>query len=346
MARPLDLASQAEDVSKMLARSFQSGHINFLIGSGASFPAIPSAGNVEKEIAALFEAGDEAAAYLTLYDFLLTIQLPTNKLIAGATDTNNDLTLSYYTEFLGTVELILGERRTSLLPKQATVFTTNYDLFFEKASLSYSAMRVNDGFVRVPSLTGRSDYSSRTFFTTTSSAANLYNYKVDVPCINLLKIHGSLSWRKDGDDIVFAVESVAPLPPTRTHVDTKLFVDKYAVVLPETRKFHTTLMDNPYYELLRLYANELDREGVVLIAFGFSFGDKHILDITKRGLKNPTMRLVIFAFEEKDRDLFLQTFEEYNNVDVISPGTHVRTDFPRFNETLRSVLPVFAGKTK
>lgn len=105
-------------------------------------------------------------------------------------------------------------------------------------------------------------------------------------------------------------------------------------------------MDNPYYELLRLYANEMDREGVVLIAFGFSFGDKHILDITKRGLKNPTMKLIIFAFEDKDRDLFLQTFEEYNNVDVISPGTHVRTDFSRFNDTLRSVLPVFAGKTK
>ena len=346
MARVFDLAAQAEDVSKMLARSFQSGHINFLIGSGASFPAILSAGNVEKEIAALFEAGNEEAAYLKLYDFLLTIQLPTNKLIAGLVDTNNDLTLSYYVDYLGIVELILGERRTSLLPKQATIFTTNYDLFIEKASIPYSAMRLNDGFVRVPSLTGRSEYSSRTFFTTTSSAANLYNYKVDVPCINLLKIHGSLSWTKDADDIVFAVNSVPPLPPTKTPISVKAFVDKYAVVLPETRKFHTTLMDNPYYEILRLYANELDREGVLLVAFGFSFGDKHILDITKRGLKNPTMKLIIFAFEDKDRDHFMKAFDGYNNVDVITPGTHVRTDFPRFNDTLRSVLPVFAGKTK
>lgn len=210
-----DLAAQAEDVSKMLARSFQSGHINFLIGSGASFPATPSAGNVEKMIAALFEAGDEVAAYLKLYEFLLTVQLPTNKLIANVTDTNNDLTLSYYAEYLGIVELVLGERRTSLLPKQATIFTTNYDLFIEKASLSYSATRLNDGFVRVPSLTGRSEYSSHTFFTTTSSAANFYNFKVDVPCINLLKIHGSLSWAKDGEDIVFAVRSVPHCLPLR-----------------------------------------------------------------------------------------------------------------------------------
>lgn len=346
MARVFDLAAQADDISKILARSLQSGHVNFLIGSGASFPAIPSAGDVEREIAKLFEAGDEEAAYLKLYDFLLTIQMPTNKLIAGTVDTNNDLTASYYSDYLSIVESILGERRTSLLPKQATIFTTNYDLFIEKASVPYSAMRLNDGFVRVPSLTGRSEYSSRTFFTTTSSAANLYNYKVDIPCINLMKIHGSLSWKKDGDDILFSIINTVPLPPTKTPAQVKEFVDKYAVVLPETRKFHTTLMDNPYYELLRIYANELDREGTLLVAFGFSFGDKHILDVTKRGLKNPTLRLVIFAFEDKDRDAFLKTFDRYNNVDIITPGTHVRTDFPRFNDTLRSVLPVFAGKTK
>jgi len=239
------LEAQADDISKLLARSFQSGHVNFLIGSGASFPAIPSAGDVEKEIAKLFDAGDEEAVYLKLYDFLLTIQLPTNKLIAGISDTNNDLTASYYSDYLNIVESILGERRTSLLPKQATIFTTNYDLFIEKASISNSVMRLNDGFVRVPSLTGRSEYSSRTFFTTTSSAANLYNYKVDIPCVNLMKIHVSLSWKKDGDDILFSVISTVPLPPTRTPAQVKEFVDKYAVVLPETRKFHTTLMDNP-----------------------------------------------------------------------------------------------------
>ena len=346
MARVFDLAAEAEDISKNLARAFQSGHVNFLIGSGASFPAVPSAGNVEKEIATLFEAGKKEEAYLKLYDFLVTIQTPTNKLIGGTPDDNNDKTASYYTDYLGIIESILGERRTSLLPKQATIFSTNYDLFIEKASLAYSAMRLNDGFVRVPSLTGRSEYSSRTFFTTTSSAANLYNYKVDIPCINLVKLHGSLSWRKDGDDILFSIMDLASLPTTKTSAQVKEFVDKYAVVLPETRKFHTTLMDNPYYELLRIYANELDREGTLLIAFGFSFGDKHILDVTKRGLKNPTLRLVAFAFADSDCDAFLKTFNGYNNVDIIAPGAHTRTDFPRFNDTLRSVLPVFAGKTK
>ena len=118
------------------------------------------------------------------------------------------------------------------------------------------------------------------------------------------------------------------------------------MVLPETRKFHTTLMDGTYYELLRIYANELDREGTLLVAFGFSFGDKHILDITKRALRNPTLKLVVFAFEDTDREAFLKMFEDYNNVDIIAPGTLLRIDFARFNGVLRSILPALDGKKK
>ena len=346
MARVFTLDTAAEDVRKNLARSFQSGNINFLIGSGASFPAIPSAGAVEEEIATLFEVGDEDAAYLKLYDFLATVQAPTNQLIAGVADANNATVVGNYTEYLGIIETILSERRTSLLPKQATIFTTNYDLFVEEASLPYLAMRLNDGFSRVPSLTGRSEYSSRTFFTTTSSTGNLYNYKVDIPCINLMKLHGSLSWKRDGDSILFSVMKTPLLPPRKTAAQVKIFVDAYAVVLPETKKFHTTLMDGTYYELLRIYANELDREGTLLVSFGFSFGDSHILKITKRALKNPTLKLVAFAFNDTDRETYLERFDGCNNVDIIAPGTLTNIDFARFNGLLRSILPALGEKKK
>ena len=346
MARVFNLDTAAEEIRKNLARSFQSGNVNFLIGSGASYPAIPSAGAVEQEIASLFEAGDEDAAYLKLYDFLAIIQAPTNKLIAGAADANNATVVGNYTEYLGIIETILSERRTSLLPKQATIFSTNYDLFIEQASLPYSAMRLNDGFSRVPSLTGRSEYSSRTFFTTTSSTGNLYNYKVDLPCINLMKLHGSLSWKRDGESILFSVTKTPLLPAGKTTAQVKAFVDAYAVVLPQTKKFHTTLLDSTYYELLRIYANELDREGTLLVSFGFSFGDKHILDITRRALRNPTLRLVAFAFNDADRETYLKRFDGCNNVEIVAPGTLTNVDFARFNGVLRSVLPVLGGKEK
>ena len=83
MARVFDLETATDDIRKNLARSIQSANLNFLIGSGASYPAIPTAGAVEAEIASLFEAGNEDGAYLKLYDFLATIQAPTNSLIAN-----------------------------------------------------------------------------------------------------------------------------------------------------------------------------------------------------------------------------------------------------------------------
>ncbi|GFE87808.1 SIR2 family protein [Steroidobacter agaridevorans] len=346
MARVLKLDSVSDDIHRGLSRSFQSGHINFMIGSGASWPAIATAGSIEQEIVKLFDSNKEDDGYLKLYDFLTTIQTPTNDLLADAENAKNAETVGHYVKYLGIIEAILSERRTRLLPKQATIFTTNYDLFIEKASLSYPSLRLNDGFSRTPSLNGRADYSSRTFFTTTSSTGNLYNYKVDIPCINLIKLHGSLSWKRDGDNVLFSVEKKPILPDDKSPAKVREFVDEYAVVLPQTKKFRTTLMESTYYELLRIYANELDREGTLLIGFGFSFGDEHILGITRRALKNPTLRLVAFAFSDADTEAFLKRFDGYNNVEVIAPPAGRKIDFKAFNEILGSVLPALNEKKK
>lgn len=346
MARVFTIDTAGDEVRTNLARSFQSANVNFLIGSGASYPAIPTAGAAEQEIAKLFDAGNDAEAYLKLYDLLATIQVPTNNLVGAVPDAKSAATIDNYSKLLGTIDSILSARSTSLLPKQATIFTTNYDLFIEQASAPHSTLRLNDGFTRGPSLTGRSEFSSRTFFTTTSRTGNLYNYKVDIPCINLLKLHGSLSWKRDGESVLCSIESIPLLGATKTPAEVKRFVEAYAVVLPEARKFQTTLLDDTYYELLRIYNNELDREGTLLLTFGFSFGDSHILRITRRALKNPTLKVIVFAFNDADRDAFLTRFDGYNNVDIIAPGTFTNIDFMKFNDVLEGVLPAFVGKTK
>src|SRR4051812_24144276 len=201
MARLYTLTSSNDEIKKAITRGLQSAHINYLIGAGASFPAVPVAGAVEQEIAALFDNNEEQEARERMYGFLAGLQQPTNDLISGAENAENATTVKNYSDCVGIIEVILTERRTDLLPKQATIFSTNYDLFVEKAALSYPALRLNDGFSRVPSLDGRMEYASRSFFTTTSNTGNLYSYKVDIPCINLVKLHGSLSWRKDEENI-------------------------------------------------------------------------------------------------------------------------------------------------
>ena len=339
MARIIELDKPDDEIGKTLSRSFQSAHVSFLIGSGASQPAIPTAGGIEQEIADLFEAGREDEARFRMYEFLASIQGPMNKLIEEEDDDLNNRSLENYRRYLESVETILSERRTDILPKQATIFTTNYDLFIEKASEGHLALRLNDGFTRLPRLDSRMEYSSRTFFNATYNTGNLYEYRVEVPSINLVKLHGSISWKKEGDDVLFSVRKRDLLPAGRTPDDIKAFNESYAVVLPQTTKFRTTLMERTYYELLRIYANELDRENALLVAFGFSFGDDHIFDITRKALKNPTLKLVTFAFNEADRDAFAAKFEGHNNVDIVGPPAGEQIDFQRFNGKLARCLP-------
>jgi hypothetical protein len=339
MALIKELDSPGNDLVPTLARLFQSGRLNFLIGSGASCPAIPIVGNLEQEIADLFEAGRDVEARAKMYDFLVTVQTPTNKLIDNVDEAQNNITLQQYRECLGTIEILLRERRTDLLPKQATIFTTNYDLFIEQASAAFTGLNLNDGFVRSPRLDRRIDYSSRMFFTQTYNTGNVYEYKVEIPSINFVKLHGSLSWAKEGDDILCNISPKPLLPVGRSADDIRTFVESYAVVLPQTTKFRTTLMERTYYELLRIYANELDKPNSILVTFGFSFGDSHILDITKKALKNPTLKLVAFAFNDADRVAFTDKFESNNNVDIAAPHGGQEINFERFNALLRAVLP-------
>lgn len=339
MVQMRNICEVTENNHKALARSFQSGNLNFLIGSGASMPAISAAGQIEQEIAGLIEAGDEEQARLRMYDFLASVQEPTNALITDEEHADNEQTLAHYRTFLGIIQTILSERRTTLLPKQAAIFTSNYDLLIEKASISYPALKLNDGFTRVPSLSNRMEYSSRNFFNMIYNTGNLYNYKVEIPCINLIKLHGSLSWRRDGDEIVFDVSTKDLLPEERSPQQIQEFNERYAVVLPQAAKFRTTVLDRTYYDLLRIYANELDRENSLLISFGFSFADEHIREITRRALKSTTLRLIAFAYSDADRASFEQIFSGHSNVEIVAPSEGSNIDFAKFNDTLRSFLP-------
>lgn len=343
MARTINANDMSEELRTRLLRSFQSGHINFLLGSGASQPAIITAGLIEAEIAELITAGDDDEAYAKMYAFLKTVHEPTNKLINNDDDENNRATLRCYEALLQSIEEILLARRTTILPRQATVFTTNYDLFLEKASAACPSTILNDGFSRPPSLGHQMEYSSQNFFRATYNTGNLYDYRVEIPCINLIKLHGSLSWVKNNDDILLRVEAMKLPDHDGTHEERMKFIAARAVVLPQAAKFRETLLDRTYYDLLRIYANSLDRENTVLIAFGFSFRDEHIRDITMRALKNPTLRLMIFAFNAAARDGFTQMFDRYSNVEVVAPGDGEELDFQHFNDSLSRILRTNQG---
>lgn len=339
MARIHEIGAVNGDLARDLSRSFQSAHINFLLGSGASHPAIPLAGQVEREIEAFQRERQQERATLRIYDLLSGVQAPSNRLVRRAPNAAEAATLSSYEAFLRLVETILTERRTGVLPKQATIFTTNYDVFLDVAAGACPAVALAAGFDGSSSMDGSAEYSSGRFFLTTFDTGNLYDYRVELPSINLVKLHGCVSWQKNGDRIVRRAAHCALLDSTDNIEVVEEFVQRYAVVLPQASKLHATVLDRTYYELLRLYANALDRANVLLVAFGFSFHDEHILHITRRALKNPTLRLIVFAHNPQDRDFYRDSFAASNNVLIVAAPEAERVDFARFNAVIAEGVP-------
>jgi len=340
MANLLNIENdENKKIPEMLFKLFQSTRLNILLGSGASMPAISIAGDLEAEVQALYDVGNYDEATSKLYEFLVSINQSTMKLVNKSPDANTTTVQNGYKGLFKNIEKILNERRTNILPKQVNIFTTNYDVFIEDALENFDSVCLNDGFDRKPSLTGNFKFSTNSFSNAIFNTGTLYNYKVEFPSVNLYKLHGSMTWKQDSDDVVYQIENRVPCPPGASVERLEGYVDGHALVLPRKHKFSETVLQQIYYDLLRLYANELDKENTTLLVFGFSFADEHIIEITKRALKNPTLKIVIFAYSEAVKDAFLEKFDNYHNVDIVIAGNEGPLDFNKFNEIVGAVLP-------
>ncbi|WP_316356879.1 SIR2 family protein [Devosia sp.] len=341
MVETIEVGTNQEELSKLLGGYLQSGHISFLIGSGASLPAIKTAGDIEREINDLIAHGDQNAANLKCAGFIEAIDAVHAGIGAAAEPANVTSTLKGYSDFLAVLDRILFLRKNLLLPRQANIFTTNYDLFIEHVSSRLPGLVLNDGFDRTSAIGNAFPFAPERYFDRTYRSGANYGHQIEVPTINLIKLHGSLSWRHEGDGIVFD-RSPAPALSTADKGDAakvENYLKKHFLVLPNLKKFHSTLMDRVYYDLLRLLANAMDRENAVLICFGFSFLDEHILDITRRALRNPTAQLIIVSYDKASCTGYETKFAGHRNVTILSPAAGTKIGYSEFNKLLRSVLP-------
>ncbi|RWM69167.1 MAG: hypothetical protein E5X83_32090 [Mesorhizobium sp.] len=341
MAEIIELAADGENASKIFESYIQSGNINFLIGSGASFPAIATAGNIEAEIDELLLANNENGASRRCLEFLEQIDTVHGKVSTAEADDPIYGVVANYRLFLSTIDRILFTRKNILLPRHATVFTTNYDMFLEHASSLVPGVILNDGFDRSSSLSHEFMFTPERFFDRTYRSGPIYGHQIEIPTINLIKLHGSLSWRRITDSIVFDPAAIPKLTDEEKAdiAQVNAYLEKHFLILPNLRKFHTTLMERVYYDLLRLFSKAMDQENSVLIAFGFSFADEHILDLTRRALRNPTSQLVIVSYSHASAAAYQTKFSKQRNVIVLAPAAGATINFERLNELLVSILP-------
>lgn len=326
--------SQTEGVALVLERHIQSAHLNFLFGSGASSPAIELAGTVEQEIDKCLARSQYDEANQQALEFIEDLEYQHQFLPDDYTEGDDtDITLQNYVRFMQSIDRILFERKNILLPRQANIFTTNYDEFFEVAASKLPSLLLNDGFNRRVGGDGF-QYGPEAFFDRVYRSGTVYRHQSEVPSVNLIKLHGSVSWKRDEDQrIVFGSAETHQL--TVVEKDNPPVVAsalaKRAVILPNMRKFESTLLDRIYFDLLRLYSNALEIENSLLFVFGFSFADQHILDITRRALRNPTAKVVLFAYSSADVVDFEAKFSAHRNVLIIHPGEGSSIDFSALN---------------
>lgn len=94
--------------------------------------------------------------------------------------------------------------------------------------------------------------------------------------------------------------------------------DELVMINPRKAKFRETVIDLHFYELMRLYANALEKPTTCLFAMGFSFADEHIAQITRRAASsNPTLLVIIFAYDDTAKEAIGKCIGESNNNNIV-----------------------------
>lgn len=174
----------------------------------------------------------------------------------------------------------LSRRRTR--DSRLKLFTTNYDSCFER-SAGKLGLVVLDGF----SFTQPRFYDPRFFgydiVHRPKTGEDLGNYLEGV--IQLYKLHGSVTWAKNGSQIAEELN-----PPA----------DEACLIYPAKGKYQQSYIQ-PHLELISQYFSTLRELNTCLIVTGFGFNDDHLSEPILSAVKsNPHLRLIIADFYAED----------------------------------------------
>lgn len=175
--------------------------------------------------------------------------------------------------------------RDSNLPKP-NIFTTNYDLYSEKAMDELGITYTNgfSGFLE-------RFFNPSMFNYALAEQMNISSYKWSVidSFIYLFKVHGSVNWvenTKEGK--LFRVRELQDV-----NFD-KLSDEENLMIYPSPIKQNASL-GSPYSDLFRELQKRITQQQSVLVTMGYSFSDEHINNLIYQALTIPTFRIVIFS---------------------------------------------------
>lgn len=326
---------------------------------GSYFSLLGDVENVLTEIDAVAsadgDARDLARASVQAY-FFDGVIAPNRPLIQR--EDSAAVLLRSYGELGRTLNRLLLSRRTSLLSKKINLFTTNVDLAFEVA-FERVGIDLIDGFsgrirpVYDLGQFGSLHYRTGVRYEHRSEAPTFDLYKLhgsvgweltdDPAAPTGIGFDPKLaSLQEVARRLEAAREYLVPISPDTTQSGGPLaasallaatagrevpqavrdFIKAYeaiVIVNPEKQKFATTVLTEVYYELIRRFANELERENSLLLVHGFSFRDEHLRKIILRCARaNPTLQILIFCWKGSSRAAYeaLLPSEQVPNANV------------------------------
>jgi hypothetical protein len=156
---------------------------------------------------------------------------------------------------LGTHETFLRRvaRRSTRSPR-TRLFTTNYDLCFERAA-SGAGFIVLDGFSHTLPQQFNSSYYAFDFVRRDDSL-NSPDFLPNV--FQLYKLHGSVDWDRRDDEVWRASEPKNPV-----------------LIYPRDSKFELSY-EPPFLEMMGRFLSALRQPKTALLVIGFGFNDKHL----------------------------------------------------------------------
>lgn len=194
----------------------------------------------------------------------------------------------------------LGRSRQILARQQRTIFdivnlfTTNYDLFHERA-LENSRYIYTDGFVNGLSCV----FSDREFHRRPIDLEDRFKEKLEPinPFFRLFKLHGSINWKNENNKIVRLSEMECKKEKCFKR-GTALEEFNRILISPMSSKYALT-QNAPYSDLFREFVNCLAQPNSVLFTSGFSYGDSHISNLIEDALGRTDFTLYAFVSNPK-----------------------------------------------
>ncbi len=368
-------------MSKINKSDIYEKNLNFLLGSGASYGLLPTLALKLKQVgsdeahtvetlATKYEGMPDFQAHLFSW-YVREVILPAAEYNPNSTLFNTDAqnkVIENYRQFVETVLKILSKKSHK---KRVNIFTTNYDgmvahtaeTLLRLGSYDFHLNDGTDGFVK-------RTLNARNFGRYFQDHGVFDRHAKSVPQINLIQLHGSVYWYKDGEkievsyDLKRAKKRIEDVPlrededffntladETKTEADLnppadvtatanttfQTAYDTLPIVNPTKWKFHETVFEEHYYQMLRLLSYELEKPDTVFIAFGFSFADEHILNLVKRSLSNPSLHMYVCCFDEVERVEMEKKFLGFGNIELVTVEGFL--DFTAFNDQVFTTKP-------